>query len=62
MCPASAAFGERVITLLITTLEHEFGGDKAEIFFNNSQLDSTSLKELPTGRADTEDWVLVVQA
>ncbi|PSR80247.1 cytochrome P450, partial [Coniella lustricola] len=56
MCPASAAFGERMIVLLVGALHWELGKKRAKVLFNDPQLDGIVFKDLPTGRADTENW------
>lgn len=38
----------------------QFGMDKAEVVFNDTQLDSSQFKELPTGREDMDNWELVL--
>lgn len=60
MCPAFSGFGERLITLLVTVMGRELGIEKARLVFHDVQLDGSRLKELPTGREDTENWVLVL--
>lgn len=60
ICPAFSGFGERLITLLVTVMGREFGRDKARVVFNDAQLDGSWDKELPTGREDMENWVLVL--
>ncbi|KAL8369930.1 hypothetical protein RB595_000335 [Gaeumannomyces hyphopodioides] len=61
-CPAYSGFGERLVTLLVVALARALPPpDKSRLLFRgDGVLDANKTAPLPTGRADMDDWVVLV--
>ncbi|KAI0097935.1 cytochrome P450 [Nemania sp. FL0031] len=62
LCPASAGYGDRIITLLVVELARRFGTRQTglKIHFGDVELQQRVSKPLPSGRGDMENWVLEI--
>lgn len=61
-CPAQSGFGERLVTLLVVALARALAppGRSRVLFRGDGVLDADKAAPLPTGRADMDDWVVLV--
>ncbi|KAI1262820.1 cytochrome P450 [Xylariaceae sp. FL1019] len=59
-CPAANGFGERMITMLVVELIKRFGTRETNlhIHLGNAELEKDPKAPLPSGRSESEGWVL----